>query len=124
MWAIKATNSDKEEFLAFECKRNGTIQTFDSKIKAERAAEELQVGRLGDHLKFEAIDLDELTVIPSCRVCQKRVEIKVKHADFHKWQSGMLIQNAMPYLSKQDREMLISGTCDACFNKLFPKEEE
>jgi hypothetical protein len=35
------------------------------------------------------------------------------------WQAGKYIQDAMPYLSKGERELLISGTCDECFDKMF-----
>ena len=39
-------------------------------------------------------------------------------------ENGALIQDAMPYLSADDRELLISGTCGACFDKMFPPDPE
>ena len=35
------------------------------------------------------------------------------------WQAGELIQNALPELSADERELLISGTCGPCFDKMF-----
>lgn len=35
------------------------------------------------------------------------------------WRSGMLIQDAFPELSAEDREFLISGLCPKCWNNLF-----
>jgi hypothetical protein len=36
----------------------------------------------------------------------------------------MLIQKAMPYLTADEREMFISGTCSDCWDKLFPESDE
>ena len=43
--------------------------------------------------------------------------------DMGRWQNGSLIQDAMPYLSADERELLISGTCGTCFDKMFGSEE-
>ncbi len=59
-----------------------------------------------------------------CKICTKVVELKVKREDFEAWQNGELIQNAMPYLTRGEREILISGICEACFSSLFKEEEE
>jgi transcriptional regulator GlxA family with amidase domain len=40
-----------------------------------------------------------------------------------RWQEGENIQNAFPDMSAADREILISGTHAACWDKLFPGEE-
>lgn len=40
------------------------------------------------------------------------------------WQSGTLIQNAMPNVSAEDREFLISGTTPEEWAALFGKEEQ
>ena len=53
-----------------------------------------------------------------CMVCKQNVEIKVKAEDFQSWQKGTLIQNAFPYLSTDEREILISNICGTCFDRL------
>jgi len=48
----------------------------------------------------------------------------VKPEDLRKWQNGELIQRAMPYLKPYEREILISGTCEGCYKKLFGDDED
>jgi hypothetical protein len=55
-----------------------------------------------------------------CVVCNKQHEFIVDRFGYEAWQYGELIQNALPELSPEDCEVLISGTCDECFNELFP----
>lgn len=47
----------------------------------------------------------------------------VKFEDYYNWaHRGMHIQNAMPHISADDREWLISGCLPEEFNALFPEE--
>ena len=43
---------------------------------------------------------------------------------YENWQNGELIQDALFMLSADEREMLMSGTCGECFDKLFPDQDE
>lgn len=52
------------------------------------------------------------------------LDIDVTQEQFNKWQSGSYIQDAMPHLSADDREFLISGITPDEWNKAFPEEEE
>lgn len=54
-----------------------------------------------------------------CTMCGKVNTVRVPKAGFDKWRTGALIQNVLPEVSKEDRELLISGTCPPCFDKLF-----
>ena len=54
-----------------------------------------------------------------CRICGENKELKVNQVDYASWQSGTLIQRAFPYLSADDRELLISQTCGSCWDKMF-----
>jgi len=40
------------------------------------------------------------------------------------WQAGILIQQAMPGVSIEDRETLISSLCHHCQEQMFTEEEE
>jgi hypothetical protein len=42
---------------------------------------------------------------------------------FDRWRGGELIQNAFPDMDPGERELLITGTHDACWDKLFSEEE-
>ena len=66
---------------------------------------------------------DAVTVIVGCIKCAEPQHITVGQADLDAWQSGTNIQNAMPYLSADDREILISGICGECFDNMFGGEE-
>ena len=63
------------------------------------------------------------TMWSTCRKCKDQVEMEVYAEDVAAWENGELIQNAMPYLSADEREVLISGTCGPCFDKMFGGEE-
>lgn len=60
-----------------------------------------------------------LTMAPACRMCGITVEITVDRADYDRWQGGEPIQCAFSYLTPGEREILISQTCDECFDSLF-----
>lgn len=55
-------------------------------------------------------------ICPFCGKCRTKL---FRTKEFDAWQSGELIQNAMPNASPDDREFLITGMCNDC----FPKEE-
>ena len=61
---------------------------------------------------------------PTCRQCGTTVQITVIGPDYEKWQNGELIQNARPYLSADEREMLISGTCGPCLDQMFGESDD
>lgn len=52
------------------------------------------------------------------------LDIPISEEDYNKFCNGMSIQDAAPYLSKSDREFLISGITEQEWNQAFPKEEE
>lgn len=53
-----------------------------------------------------------------CWKCEKTINVKVNTSGYHDWKNGQLIQNALPELSRGDRELLISKTCDDCWKTL------
>ena len=65
---------------------------------------------------------EKTTMWSTCRVCKNQVEMQVHIEDVTAWENGELIQNAMPYLSADEREVLISGTCGPCFEKNFTSD--
>lgn len=72
-------------------------------------------------MKFDA----EVVVV--CPFCHKLTTIQVVEEDYLAWKyDGVLIQNAMPYLPTNVREMLISGLCDDCQDEMFsiPEDDE
>jgi len=59
-----------------------------------------------------------------CRLCQEVTDLTVNVEGFVNWQAGEHIQEALPELDADMRELLISGTCPTCWEKMFPSDEE
>ena len=66
----------------------------------------------------------DCTVVTRCPFCGRANEVEVNEMDYLDWQDGKLAQDAFPYLSASDREMLISGICSSCWDGMFGTEEE
>ncbi len=58
----------------------------------------------------------------TCNHCKGQTEMMVRFEDYKAWENGKVIQDAMPYLTPGEREVLISGTCGSCFDKMFGGE--
>lgn len=63
-------------------------------------------------------------VAVSCRLCGDIQTLQLSYDGEKRWRSGELIQDALPELTVDERELLISGTCEKCWNKLFPDSED
>jgi len=65
---------------------------------------------------------------PKCCQCGENtlVEIPVNlHGNYMSWRNGtMFIQDAFPMWDRDRREMLITGTHPACWDKMFADEDE
>ena len=49
-------------------------------------------------------------------------EIPVTEAQMKLWEDGVLIQNAMPNLSADDREFILTGITTEQWKEMFPEE--
>jgi hypothetical protein len=56
-----------------------------------------------------------------CPGCKKSFAVQVLRTDVTKYESGKTryAQDAFPYLSPEHRELLISGFCPECWEKIF-----
>ena len=59
-----------------------------------------------------------------CVSCNDVHILLVNSEDLQRWKDGALIQDAMPYLSPDEREILISGVCGRCFDAMFGEGED
>jgi hypothetical protein len=84
------------------------------------------IDRVADMFGFDEKKGDvEMTITKKCRICRKEFKINVKKADYDAWKNGeKLIQQAFPYLTDNEREVLISGICSPCFDELLSLGEE
>ena len=65
-----------------------------------------------------------VSVNTQCRSCGECQKISFNANDWQRWQEGEFIQEAMPYLSAAEREMMISEICETCFDAMFPEDGE
>ena len=63
--------------------------------------------------------LFDAQVVKTCPCCGHATFVSVVSADYFDWLDGKLIQDAMPYMSTEDRETLISGYCPNCQEAMF-----
>lgn len=62
----------------------------------------------------------QLKLYIECVLCHEKYLVQVDPDSYYKWKNGEgFIQDLMPDLSASDRELLISRTCDDCFNQMF-----
>ena len=73
---------------------------------------------------FFSEDKGSQVVEKKCRECERVFRLRVAVFDFKAWLGGALVQSAFPYLSSDDRELLVSGICGACFDQMFSEEED
>lgn len=78
--------------------------------------------------KIKKIDMNEKghkkqataeTIKVDCRECGNSYSLSVNPKDFADWKNGKYIQDAMPYLTPAQRELLMSGICGKCWHKMF-----
>lgn len=63
------------------------------------------------------------TFVIKCPLCGKLQNVAVESADYADFLEGKHAQDAFPYLSASERELLISGICGECWNRIFPDAE-
>jgi hypothetical protein len=63
--------------------------------------------------------LNMVTKKITCTHCNQEYSFEVNKGDLEDWENGELIQDVLPYLSPGERELLMSGTCDSCWEKMF-----
>lgn len=60
----------------------------------------------------------------TCHTCGEMRSLVVPRAGYNEWKGGTLIQKALPQMSVGDRELMISGTCSDCFDRMFEEDED
>ena len=55
-----------------------------------------------------------------CRICGRPVKINMYPSDVERYNTSQIkVQDAFPYLSADEREMILSNTCGDCWTRLF-----
>lgn len=61
----------------------------------------------------------EIQMGQRCPVCRKWSSVTVDAPGMMKWKRGALIQDAFPDMTKEDREILLTGTHPECWKTLW-----
>ena len=60
---------------------------------------------------------------PPCPMCDKSSLIEVDAISFRTWQAGAHIQNAFPQLLAGQRELLMTGFHEACWDQMYDESK-
>lgn len=61
---------------------------------------------------------------PTCIVCRRTALVEVDPLGFRLWtKHGKHIQDALPTLTDDERELLLSGTHAHCWARMWPEED-
>lgn len=68
--------------------------------------------------------MEVIAITKTCRSCKELITLIMPTTAYYSWQEGKLIQNVLPMLSADERELLISGICGKCFDRMFGDDDE
>ena len=68
--------------------------------------------------------MDTVVKTCTCPKCHSEEVLVLDAKAYTAWQRGELIQRAFPSLTSAQRERLITGYCDPCWQAMFPEEED
>ncbi len=67
---------------------------------------------------------EQKQVTAKCPSCGLTMHLSVSESGWAEWESGALIQDALPELTPDQREMLLTGLCAACFDEATLHDDE
>lgn len=65
----------------------------------------------------------QLEIHTSCPNCKQKQTIVVSRDGYNRWKAGEFIQEALPKLTADQREALMTGICPKCWDEMFVEEE-
>lgn len=60
---------------------------------------------------------------PPCMVCGGRSQLEMTKAQLDRYLAGAHVQDVFPAWTTSERELVITGTHSACWDKMFPNED-
>ena len=68
---------------------------------------------------------DTMEVYAHCSMCKTRFTLHLTKKEYNDFKIGNgNIQDILPRLSRDERELLISNTCPMCFNEIFKEDDD
>ena len=69
--------------------------------------------------------IDPITLVSTCPLCGHVSEITVEMDDYLEWVfNDKPVVTIFPYLSANEREILISGICPSCWEVIYASYDE
>jgi hypothetical protein len=59
-----------------------------------------------------------------CVDCGEKFKLEVNEEQLERIKKGELVQNVLPNLTADERELMISGYCGKCFDNLFIDDDD
>ena len=63
-----------------------------------------------------------VNVICTCPICGAENVVVCENEQYEAWKKGALVQNAFPKMDPDSRELLITGICRQCYDKMIDAE--
>jgi ribosomal protein S27AE len=76
------------------------------------------------HLTFTAVGMDKVIVKARCPRCKDDNVFMASFKGIEAWENGELIQRALPNLTAEQREFLMTGYDQKCWDEMFADEED
>lgn len=57
-----------------------------------------------------------------CKLCGRELEVDMTEEQMFQWRRGECVQFIFPHMSVDERELLISGFCGSCFDRIFAED--
>ncbi len=67
---------------------------------------------------------DNTTAVNNCPMCGMENIVELPTEQYEAWVNGAHIQNVAPQLTPEQREILISGICPKCWDKIWKGYDE
>lgn len=66
--------------------------------------------------------VDGKSIMVTCRDCKKDYTLPATDEQIIRYNNGAYVQTAFRHLNADQRELIVSGTCGECFDKMFGGE--
>lgn len=100
--------------------------TFNEIPAAQAELEEMIEMMASDHMAPGEVGTFGTKFVAVCKRCPKCHQlhgVAVFKQDYIDWAEGGLIQNCFPYLTANQRELVKTGICEECWERIFGPEE-
>lgn len=68
--------------------------------------------------------MSKIDFVKNCLICNKPYTVKIDYSDWLNYKFGrVLIQDAFPYLTPDEQDIITTGICPSCWNDMFHRKK-